>query len=152
MTAAAQSAPVAGRGAAGAVATEKAPVRPGRRAPAWLWGLLLPAALLLAAEVAVRTGTVAGNQLPPPSAVLDTLRELAQRELAIHIAASTLRVAIGFTAGALLAVFLGAATALNPRTHALLDPTIQALRAIPSLAWVPLLLLWLGIDEAPKRR
>jgi sulfonate transport system permease protein len=31
-----------------------------------------------------------------------------------------------------------------------LDPTFQALRAIPSLAWVPLLLLWLGIDEAPK--
>ena len=29
-------------------------------------------------------------------------------------------------------------------------PSFQALRAIPSLAWVPLLLLWLGIDEAPK--
>ena len=32
----------------------------------------------------------------------------------------------------------------------MLDPTLQGLRAIPSLAWVPLLLLWLGIDEAPK--
>jgi sulfonate transport system permease protein len=32
----------------------------------------------------------------------------------------------------------------------LIDPSMQALRAIPSLAWVPLLLLWLGIDEAPK--
>jgi sulfonate transport system permease protein len=131
-------------------AADLAPASPARHRHGWLWGLLLPAALLLAAEAAVRTGVVAGNQLPPPSAVLDTLRELAQRELAIHIAASTLRVVIGFAAGALLAVLLGAATALNPRAHALLDPTIQALRAIPSLAWVPLLLLWLGIDEAPK--
>ena len=39
---------------------------------------------------------------------------------------------------------------LNSKAEALLDPTFQALRAIPSLAWVPLLLLWLGIDEAPK--
>jgi sulfonate transport system permease protein len=29
-------------------------------------------------------------------------------------------------------------------------PPVQGLRAIPSLAWVPLLLLWLGIDETPK--
>jgi sulfonate transport system permease protein len=32
----------------------------------------------------------------------------------------------------------------------LLDPTLQALRAVPSLAWVPFLLLWLGIGEVPK--
>ncbi len=44
----------------------------------------------------------------------------------------------------------GAAVGLSRRTEALLDPSFQALRAIPSLAWVPLLLLWLGIDEAPK--
>jgi len=39
---------------------------------------------------------------------------------------------------------------LSQRAERLLDPSFQALRAIPSLAWVPLLLLWLGIDEAPK--
>ena len=32
----------------------------------------------------------------------------------------------------------------------LLDPTLQALRAIPSIAWVPLFILWLGIFEASK--
>jgi len=32
----------------------------------------------------------------------------------------------------------------------LLDPTVQALRAIPSLAWVPLFILWLGIFETSK--
>ncbi|XLZ71045.1 ABC transporter permease [Massilia sp. SR12] len=120
------------------------------RIPAWLLGLLLPAALLAAAEAAVRSGLLAPNLLPPPSAILETIAELAQRGLASHVAASALRVAIGFAAGALAAILLGAATALHRPTHALLDPTVQALRAIPSLAWVPLLLLWLGIDEAPK--
>nr|BFE74580.1 hypothetical protein GCM10020092_078810 [Actinoplanes digitatis] len=32
----------------------------------------------------------------------------------------------------------------------MLSPTVQAIRAVPSLAWVPLLLLWLGIGETPK--
>jgi sulfonate transport system permease protein len=61
-----------------------------------------------------------------------------------------LRVVAGFAAGALLAVLFGATVGLSRNAEALLDPTFQALRAIPSLAWVPLLLLWLGIDEAPK--
>jgi sulfonate transport system permease protein len=114
------------------------------------WGLLLPATLLLSAELAVRSGLVAEHLLPTPSTVLSTLQELAQRGLAAHVAASTLRVAIGFGVGALAAIALGALTALNRHAHAILDPTVQGLRAIPSLAWVPLLLLWLGIDEAPK--
>jgi len=59
-------------------------------------------------------------------------------------------VAGGFALGSLLALVLGAAVGLSQRVAAWLDPSVQALRAIPSLAWVPLLLLWLGIDETPK--
>lgn len=113
-------------------------------------GLLLPATLLSAAEVGVRSGMVAPNMLPAPSQVLQTIAYLAGHGLAAHVASSTLRVLIGFAGGAALGILLGAAVALSRRTEALLDPTLQALRAIPSLAWVPLLLLWLGIDEAPK--
>lgn len=120
------------------------------RLPRAMLGLLLPAAVLLAAEAGVRYGLVAPNLLPAPSGIARTIAELAQQGLAAHLAASSLRVALGFGAGALLAILLGAAVGLNKRTEALLDPTFQALRAIPSLAWVPLLLLWLGIDEAPK--
>ncbi|WP_082507070.1 ABC transporter permease [Duganella sp. Root336D2] len=133
-------------------ATEGGPPLPARRRPlpGPLLGLLLPATLLACAELAVRTGILAPNLLPPPSAILETIAELAQRGLAGHVAASAARVAIGFAAGALAAILLGAATALHRPSHAIFDPTVQALRAIPSLAWVPLLLLWLGIDEAPK--
>ncbi|WP_349742417.1 ABC transporter permease [Roseateles cavernae] len=128
-----------------------APPAPVRTLPlAWL-GLLPPLALLALAELAVRLGWVAPNLLPAPSDVLATLQELArQGGLLGHIGSSSLRVAGGFALGAGLALLLGALVGLSRRAEALLNPSFQALRAIPSLAWVPLLLLWLGIDEAPK--
>jgi sulfonate transport system permease protein len=126
------------------------PLQRPRRAWRFPLGLLLPALLLVAAEAGVRSGVVASNQLPAPSQVVGTLIELSEHGLAAHVASSTLRVLIGFAGGAALGMLLGAAVALSRRIDAILDPTLQALRAIPSLAWVPLLLLWLGIDEAPK--
>lgn len=113
-------------------------------------GLWLPATLLGGLELLVRLGGVPAHLLPPPSEVLRTLGELSDQGLASHVAASSLRVLVGFLAGATLGGAAGALVGLNGRARALLDPTLQALRAIPSLAWVPLLLLWLGIDEAPK--
>lgn len=120
------------------------------RLPRAAWGLLLPALVLLGAEAGVRSGLIPGNLLPAPSEIAATIATLAQQGLGSHVLASTVRVAIGFAGGALLAIVLGAAVGLNRTAEALLDPAFQALRAIPSLAWVPLLLLWLGIDEAPK--
>ncbi|MFL6710818.1 MAG: ABC transporter permease [Massilia sp.] len=113
-------------------------------------GLLLPALLLVLAEVLVRAGAVPANLLPAPSQVLQTIAWLASHGLAGHVVSSTVRVLVGFAAGGAVGVVLGAMVALSRRTEALLDPTLQALRAIPSLAWVPLLLLWFGIDETPK--
>jgi sulfonate transport system permease protein len=83
--------------------------------------------------------------------VAHTLYHLAvSGELLRHINASLLRVAAGFFIGAGLAIVIGTWVGLSRRAEAYLEPTFQALRAIPSLAWVPLLLLWLGIDETPK--
>jgi sulfonate transport system permease protein len=114
-------------------------------------GLLVPAVLVIIWETVVRAGWVSQHLLPPPSELVTTLADLAGNGTLLgHIGISSLRVLIGFLIGAGLAVVVGAAVGLSRRTEALLDPTFQALRAIPSLAWVPLLLLWLGIDEAPK--
>lgn len=118
--------------------------------PRLLLGLLLPVAVLLGAEVGVRAGWIPGNLLPAPSEIADTLAYLAQHGLAQHIVASAARVASGFVSGAVLAVLIGSLVGLSRTAEAVLDPSFQALRAIPSLAWVPLLLFWLGIDEAPK--
>jgi sulfonate transport system permease protein len=115
----------------------------------WL-GAVVPLLAVALLELSGRLGWVAPNLLPPPSEVLETLWQLAQQGLAGHVAASSLRVLVGFAIGSGLAVAIGALVGLSRRAEWLLDPTFQALRAIPSLAWVPLLLLWLGIDEAPK--
>jgi sulfonate transport system permease protein len=113
-------------------------------------GTSLPLVFLLAVEVLVRLQILPGNLVPAPSEIAQAFWQLGGDHLLRHIAASTLRVAAGFGGGAVLAIIVGAAMGLSRRIDALLDPSFQALRSIPSLAWVPVLLLWMGIDEAPK--
>lgn len=130
------------------VTTERSGVKGLRR---WrIAGTLLPVAFLLAVELLVRVGALPDNLVPAPSEIATALWQLGGAHLLAHIAQSTGRVAAGFGCGAALAIVVGAAMGLSRRLDALLDPSFQALRAIPSLAWVPVLLLWMGIDEAPK--
>ncbi|ALU87839.1 ABC transporter permease [Herbaspirillum rubrisubalbicans] len=120
--------------------------RPGR-----FTGWILPLAFLLLVEAGARLELIPSRLLPPPSELAHTLWSLAARgELLPHIVASVTRVAAGFAIGSVLAVALGLLVGISRRAEALLEPSFQALRAIPSLAWIPLLLLWLGIDETPK--
>ncbi|MDH0896597.1 MULTISPECIES: ABC transporter permease [unclassified Pseudomonas] len=123
-----------------------------RRPWAGNWrGLVLPLAMLVLLEALVRSGWIPAHQLPAPSQIGQTLWWLAAGgELWGHIGVSLARVAAGFAIGTALAVLIGAWVGLSRRAESYLEPTFQALRAIPSLAWVPLLLLWLGIDETPK--
>jgi sulfonate transport system permease protein len=57
---------------------------------------------------------------------------------------------LGFGLGVAAGTLLGAIAGYSALTRTLVDPTLQALRAIPSIAWVPLFILWLGIFEASK--
>ena len=117
---------------------------------AWL-GIVLPAALAVLWEVAVRAGWASGRLMPPPSRIADALARLAASgELATHVWATSWRVAVGFGCGAAAGIALGAASGASALARGILDPTLQALRAIPSIAWVPLFILWLGIFEASK--
>lgn len=115
-----------------------------------LWGLLVPALALAGLEASVDFGLVPARLMPPPSAIIETFGELYEQGLVTHLAVSTARVLAGYALGVALALPIGALVGLNRRAESILDPTFQALRAIPGLAWVPLLLLWLGIDEGPK--
>ncbi|WP_394220021.1 ABC transporter permease [Halobacillus trueperi] len=122
----------------------------GNLSGSWL-GLILPAFIILLWEYASRAGWVAPHLLPSPTTVVDEMSSMAQGgELLGHIIITLYRVFAGFLAGALAAVILGAATGYVKVIHQLLDPMLQALRAIPSLAWVPLFILWIGIGEASK--
>jgi sulfonate transport system permease protein len=125
--------------------------QPRNRLRLWRYaGIALPIVFLAAIEALVRTSLLPMHLVPAPSRIAQTLWDLGGARLARHIGASVLRVYTGFAVGSALALLIGAAMGLSRRVDALLDPTFQALRAIPSLAWVPILLLWMGIDEAPK--
>ena len=114
-------------------------------------GLLLPLALALGWEAAVRAGLAQGRLLPPPSRIAATLWELARSgDLWMHVSATLVRVGLGFALGAAAGIVASALTATLPTLRRLVDPSLQALRAVPSLAWVPLFILWFGILETPK--
>jgi sulfonate transport system permease protein len=134
-------------------AAASAPLKPAGRivAPRWLYGLILPAGLAVLWEFAVRAGWSDGRLLPPPSRIFDEFAELWQSgELVQHATATVTRIAAGFAIGGAAATLLGGIAGYSAVARALLDPTLQALRAVPSLAWVPLFILWLGIFETSK--
>jgi sulfonate transport system permease protein len=150
---------LSGEDVEGRAGTEQ-PVSPSAEEPAssskvspskLLIGLALPVALALLWEAAVRLGLVTGRLMPPPSKIVSTLAALAQSgELWLHASATLSRVLGGFAIGAAAGTVLGALTGSSALARRLLDPMLQALRAVPSIAWVPLFILWLGIFEASK--
>ena len=116
-----------------------------------LAGVLLPLLLAVVWEAAIRSGLAVGRLMPPPSTIGATLWELAKNgELQLHCLATLGRVLAGFALGALLGTMIGAAAGALVVVRRLIDPTLQALRAVPSIAWVPLFILWMGIFETSK--
>jgi sulfonate transport system permease protein len=114
-------------------------------------GLVLPLTLAIAWEIAVWLGLSSGRLVPPPTKVFATIAELARSgELARHVTATLTRVAAGFGLGVVTGTLFGAISGYWSLARRLVDPTVQALRAIPSIAWVPLFILWLGIFETSK--
>jgi sulfonate transport system permease protein len=114
-------------------------------------GLLLPVGAAVLWELAVRAGLSDGRLVPPPSRIYQEFAELARAgELQRHIAATVARVAVGFGLGTAAGTLLGAIAGYSSLVRRLVDPTLQGLRAVPSIAWIPLFILWLGIFETSK--
>ena len=89
--------------------------------------------------------------LPAPWVVIGALVELARRgQLWVHVAATLERVAVGFAAGAVLAVALGLLAGQVRVVRNIVEPVIELLRPIPPLAVLPLFIVWVGIGEASK--
>ena len=114
-------------------------------------GLVVPVLLLGLWQLVSVPGAFSAVQLPSPGAVLTSAADLIERgELGTHIAISTQRVLTGFALGAALGLVLGALLGLSKLADVLLGPLFGAVRAVPSLALVPLLILWMGIGEDSK--
>lgn len=116
-----------------------------------LGGLLLPAVILLVWQLATTSGLVESYRLPTPASVYQAGVELAESgQLWTHIAISVQRVLLGFAIGSVIGLAAAGIVGLSRWGDVLLSPTLAAARAVPSLAWVPLLILWMQIGEESK--
>ena len=114
-------------------------------------GAILPVLILAVWQFASTSGLVPISQLPSPEMVWLAAVDLAQRGLlGLYVAISTQRVLIGFAIGGALGLLIGAVVGLSRLADILLAPTLGAIRAVPSLAWIPLLILWFKIGEESK--
>lgn len=112
---------------------------------------ILPVVLLGLWQLTTTLGIVTPNQFRSPGEVWTAGVQLFERGLLVRfIAVSVQRVLIGFAIGASLGLLLGAVTGLARAWDIFFGSTLGAIRAVPSLAWVPLLILWLKIGEESK--
>lgn len=114
-------------------------------------GLVVPVALLALWQAVTAFGVIPTYRLPAPVDVLNAAVGLAQDgTLWRHIAISVQRVLLGFALGSLVGLAVAGLVGLTRSGDVLLSPILAAFRAIPSLALVPLLLLWMGVGEDSK--
>ncbi|SEU25766.1 ABC transporter permease [Paenibacillus sp. NFR01] len=131
-------------------ATLKADGKPGKAALTAL-GLLLPVTVLAVWELLAQTGAISELLFPAPTTIARSFIDLAAGgDLWSNFRISAVRALSGFALGGGLGLGLGLLVGLFRRTERLLDPTLQMIRMIPSLAVVPLFILWFGIGEESK--
>lgn len=110
-----------------------------------------PLAVVVLWEAVARLGWLSAQVLPAPSRVAETALELVREgRLLSHLGVSLLRAATGFAIGGSIAFALGTLVGFSRLAEALLDRSIQMVRAIPFLALLPLVIVWFGVDEGGK--
>ncbi|SIO18308.1 sulfonate transport system permease protein [Singulisphaera sp. GP187] len=112
---------------------------------------LVPALVVGAWQVVSSLGWLPSRLLPSPlSVVRAAVRLTASGELPWHVAVSTRRATFGFAIGGGIGLALGFLNGLSRTADRLFDTTLQMARAVPHLALIPLVILWLGIGETAK--
>lgn len=123
--------------------------------PSWVVALLSGAVVFGLWAAVTSAGLVSDLFLPGPRDLWSGLVELWEdgykgRTLFEHIGMSLMRVGAGFLTGSLVGTALGLAMGYSRRLDAAFAPFIEFLRPLPQLAYLVLLIVWLGIGEASK--
>jgi len=100
-------------------------------------------------EVSARAGWVHSSSLPAPSAILGSFWQLAwvKGVLWKHFISSLYRLVVGYLLATVAGVTVGALLSLRPTFRLLFEPVLSLLVSVPSIAWVPVLLIILGLDS-----
>ena len=116
-----------------------------------LLGLILPALLFALWWTATERHWVAEQILPPPAFVWDSLKDVLQSgELLTHVKFSATRVAWSLLIGGSIGLVLGFGMGLSRSFKAYVFPTFDVLAQLPVLGWIPLLIIFVGIEEPLK--
>jgi ABC-type nitrate/sulfonate/bicarbonate transport system permease component len=89
--------------------------------------------------------------IPSPGEVLQVgIEMLRSGDLIAHLVASLSRVVQGFVLAAVMGVLMGVAVSRSATLSSLFEPIVEMFRPIPSLAFLPIFVLWFGIGELSK--
>lgn len=107
--------------------------------------------LLVAWELFARSGAVTAFVLPPFSVVAERIWvDALSGELWRNISVTIYRAAAGFLIGGTIGVALGMAIVGNRFAHWFFDPIVSVGFPMPKIAFLPVVILWLGVFEASK--
>lgn len=110
-----------------------------------------PVVLVGVWQIGSKVGIINASILPAPSSLVDTLKSLVSSgKLQDHLIVSLGRVLKGFATGAISGITIGSIMGLSKTMNRVLGSLVGILRPIPMIAWIPLLILWMGIDESSK--
>jgi ABC-type nitrate/sulfonate/bicarbonate transport system permease component len=107
--------------------------------------------LAAAWELLARSGAVTPFMLPALSAVIERIwHDLVAGDLPINTAVTLYRALAGFLIGAIAGIALGMAMSRNGFAHWFFDPIISAGFPMPKIAFLPVVILWLGVYDMSK--
>jgi sulfonate transport system permease protein len=121
------------------------------RVPRLVRRIVGPLAVLIVWQAACSAGVFTSYEVASPLAVFDAGRQLAEQGVLVpNLLISLRRVAVGLGLGVGIGVVLAVLSGLFRIGEDLLDPVVQAARAVPILGLVPLAIIWFGVGEMPK--
>jgi len=110
----------------------------------------LPVVVFLAIwEIVARLNLIPGQVFFPPfsTVVAEFYYLSASGVLGENFLSSLVRVLIGFCAGSVAGILVGTIMGWRKAVDKALNPIISLFYPIPTLGWIPLLMLWIGINE-----
>ena len=112
---------------------------------------IIPLFIVVAWFYATTINNISSAILPEISDVFEAFRNLTQKgQLQQDLIASLVRVIEGYVVASLLGISLGALAGMIPFVRNLILPVATAIRQVPIIAWIPLIILWCGIGELSK--
>lgn len=110
-----------------------------------------PVFVLIVWYIATNQGWVRSSILPTPQKIFETIQSLWRSgKMARDLSISLQRVFRGFLLGATSGIIIGSLMGFSKTIYRVLGSLVSILRPVPMLAWIPILILWLGIQEDSK--